>query len=80
MLQENKARRTFQKKERSLPPDTHVCVCVCVCGVCVRIRGKEMLVFRKICCALFFCNTRFGIHHFALLLTSFVLVSLLKVW
>ena len=53
----------FPKNEYLLPPDTHTCVCVS--------EGKKMFVFRKIWRALFSCNTRFEIRHFALLPTDF---------
>ena len=50
----------FPKNKHFSPPDTHTRV---------RMRGKEILVFRKIWRALFSCNTRFRIRPFALLPT-----------
>ena len=41
----------------------------------VRMTGYEMLVFQKICCALFSCIARFVIRPFALLPTVLVIYS-----
>ena len=55
----------FPKNEHILSPDKHTCV---------RIRRKEMFLFRKIWRVLFSCNTRFEIRPFTVLPTSKELV------
>ena len=55
----------FPKNEHILSPGKHTCV---------RIRRKEMFLFRKIWRVFFSCNTRFEIRPFAVLPTSKELV------
>ena len=59
--QENKARQIFRKMNISYPWYAHVCV---------RIRGWEMFVIRKIWLAFFSYYYHFDIHPFALLPTK----------
>ena len=66
VLQENKARQIFRKTKFSYPLiRTRACV----------YRGVKNVCFRKICRALFPCNTSFEIRPFALLTTKFGLHS-----
>ena len=58
VLQENKTRQISEKLTFFNP---------WYIGSCVRIRGYEMFVFRKIWRVLFSCDTRFAIRRFALL-------------
>ena len=59
VLQESKSGQIFQKTNIYLPPDTHV-----------RIRGKEIIAFRKIWRDLLSSNTRLEICSFTLLPTE----------
>ena len=82
MFQEKQSTPNFQKTNISYPlMRTRTCAYQGVrnvgffptpwyAHVRVRIRGKEMLVFRKIWCASFSCNIRFEIRAFVLLPTK----------